>query len=128
MSQTIGPGFSLIDSVLHPTDFSEASRVAFQHALKTALLAQSKLTLLHVSSGGTSEWSDFPGVRETLERWGMLPKGSLRSAVGELGINASKVMAEESEPVDAVMRYLEKHPADLIVLATSQRDGHARWL
>jgi len=128
MSQTIGPGFSLIDSVLHPTDFSEASRVAFQHALKTALLAQSKLTLLHVSSGGTSEWSDFPGVRETLERWGMLPKGSLRSAVGELGINASKVMAEESEPVDADMRYLEKHPADLIVLATSQRDGRTRWL
>jgi len=128
MSQTIGPGFSLIDSVLHPTDFSEASRVAFQHALKTALLAQSKLTLLHVSSGGTSEWSDFPGVRETLERWGMLPKGSQKSAVGELGIKASKVLADESEPVDAVMHYLEKHPADLIVLATSQRDGHARWL
>ena len=128
MRQTIGPGFSIIDSVLHPTDFSEASRVAFHHALKTALLAQSKLTLLHVSSGGTSEWSDFPGVRETLERWGMLPKGSQKSAVGELGINASKVMADESEPVEAVMRYLEKHPTDLIVLSTSQRDGHARWL
>ena len=128
MRQTIGPGFSIIDSVLHPTDFSEASRVAFHHALKTALLAQSKLTLLHISSGGTSEWSDFPGVRETLERWGMLPKGSEKSAVGELGIKASKVMADESEPVDAVMHYLEKHPADLIVLATSQRDGHARWL
>jgi len=128
MRQTIGPGFSIIDSVLHPTDFSEASRVAFHHALKTALLARSKLTLLHVSSGGTSEWSDFPGVRETLERWGMLPKGSEKSAVGELGIKASKVMADESEPVDAVIHYLEKHPADLIVLATSQRDGHARWL
>jgi nucleotide-binding universal stress UspA family protein len=58
----------------------------------------------------------------------MLPKGSLKSAVGELGIKASKVMADESEPVDAVIHYLEKHPADLIVLATSQRDGHARWL
>src|ERR1051325_9708933 len=128
MAQTFGPGFSLIDSVLHPTDFSEASRVAFHHALKMALLAQSKLTLLHVSSGRTSEWSDFPGVRETLERWGVLPKGSLKSAVGEIGIKASKVMAEESEPVDAVMNYLKKHPADLIVLATSQRDGRTRWL
>lgn len=128
MKQAIGPGFSIIDSVLHPTDFSEASRVAFHHALKVALMARSKLTLLHVSSGADSEWSDFPGVRETLERWGMLPKGSQKSAVGELGINASKVMADETEPVAAVIRYLEKHPADLIVLATSQRDGRVRWL
>jgi nucleotide-binding universal stress UspA family protein len=128
MRQTIGPGFSIIDSVLHPTDFSEASRVAFHHALKMALLAQSKLTLLHVSSGGTSEWSDFPGVRETLERWNVLPKGSQKSAVGEVGINASKVLADETEPVKAVLRYLEKHPADLIVLATSQRGGRVRWL
>ena len=77
-----GPGFALIGSVLHPTDFSESSRVAVHHALKTALLARSKLTLLNVSTGGNSEWSDFPGVRETLERWGALPKGSAKAAVG----------------------------------------------
>ena len=128
MAQTIGPGFSLIRSVLHPTDFSEASRVAFYHALKTALAAQSKLTLLNVSSGATSEWSEFPGVRESLERWGVLPKGSDKSAVGELGLKVSKVVADDEEPVDAVISYLDKHPADLIVLATSQRDGRARWL
>jgi nucleotide-binding universal stress UspA family protein len=128
MRQPIGPGFSIINSVLHPTDFSEASRVAFHHALKTALLARSRLTLLHVSGERNSEWSDFPGVRETLERWGTLPKGSQKSAVGELGINASKVMADETEPVEAVIRYLAKHPADLIVLATSQRNGRTRWL
>jgi nucleotide-binding universal stress UspA family protein len=67
-------------------------------------------------------------VRETLERWGALPKGSSKAAVGTLGIEARKVVATESEPVEAVIRYLEKHPADLIVLATSQRQGRARWL
>src|SRR6185503_20600976 len=76
----------IIESVLHPTDFSEGSKVAFHHALKTALLAKSRLTLLNVSADGTSKWDDFPGVRETLERWGLLPKGSPTSAVGELGI------------------------------------------
>ena len=76
MATTIGPGFSLIQSVLHPTDFSEGSLVAFHHALKTAMLARSRLTLLHVSDDKDLEWSDFPGVRETLERWGALPKGS----------------------------------------------------
>ncbi len=128
MAQTLGPGFSLIKSVLHPTDFSEASLVAFNHALRVAMLAQSKLTLLNVSGDRPSTWADFPGIRETLERWGTLPKGSPRSAVGEIGIDARKVVASENEPVDAVMRYLHEHPADLIVLATSQRDGKVRWL
>ena len=98
-----GPGFSIIQSVLHPTDFSEGSLVAFHHALKAAMLSRSRLTLLHVSTDGTSEWSHFPGVRETLERWGALPKGSPREAVGQLGINACKVMANKGEPVAAVV-------------------------
>lgn len=123
-----GPGFSIIESVLHPTDFSESSLVAFHHALKAAMLAKSKLTLLHVATEGNPEWSHFPGVRETLERWGMLPKGSLKSAVGELGIDARKVVANESEPVEAVVRYLQQHPADMIVLSTSQRGGRIPWL
>lgn len=128
MNDTITPGFTLIKSVLHPTDFSEASLVAFNHALRVAMLSQSKFTLLHVANDRPSQWSDFPGIRETLERWGALPKGSPRSAVGELGIEARKVVASQEEPVDAVMRYLQEHPVDLIVLATSQRDGHVRWL
>lgn len=125
-TQTIGPGFAIIQSVLHPTDFSESSLVAFHHALKAAISAKSRLTLLHVSSD--AQWSDFPGVRETLERWGMLPEGSPKSAVAELGIAATKVVANEGAPVDAVLRYLEKHPADLIVLATSRRGNHVPWL
>ena len=126
MTQTLGPGFSIIQSVLHPTDFSESSLVAFHHALKAAMSAKSRLTLLHVSSD--AEWSNFPGVRETLERWGVLPKGSPKSAVGGLGIGASKVVANKGAPVDAVLNYLEKHPTDLIVLATSRRGNHIPWL
>ena len=122
------PAFSIIQSVLHPTDFSESSLVAFYHALKAAMLAKSKLTLLHVSTDGNSEWSHFPGVRETLERWGALPPGSPKAAVGELGIDARKVMATKGEPVDAVVSYLENNPTDLIVLSTSKRDGRIPWL
>jgi nucleotide-binding universal stress UspA family protein len=122
------PAFAIIQSVLHPTDFSEGSMVAFNHALKAAMLSKSKLTMLHVSTDGASEWSQFPGVRETLERWGALPKGSPRAAVGKLGIDASKVMATKGEPVDAVVDYLENNPTDLIVLSTSKRDGRIPWL
>ncbi|PYS88202.1 MAG: hypothetical protein DMF62_10470 [Acidobacteria bacterium] len=118
----------LIERVLHPTDFSEGSKVAFYHALKAALLAKSKLTLLNVSPDATARWSDFPGVRETLERWGLIPPGSPKSAVIDLGIDVRKEITKKSDPVDAVVSYVEQHPAEMIVLATSQKKGVARWL
>ncbi|MDH4167759.1 MAG: universal stress protein [Gammaproteobacteria bacterium] len=128
MSQTRDYTLPVIGHVLHPTDFSEGSRIAFHHALKAALLAQSELTLLHVLPGAPPEWMDFPGVRETLERWALLPKGSPRSAVPRLGIDVRKIVADQSDPVRAVLGYLGHHPADLIVLATNQHEGRVSWL
>ena len=118
----------IIESVFHPTDFSEGSRVAFYHALKAALLANSGLTLLNVSGDATSSWHDFPGVRETLEKWALLPPGSPKSAVPELGIDVQKIMTDKGDPVHAVTGYLSRHPAELIVLATHQRKGAMGWL
>ena len=125
MTDTSAHAIPLIDSILHPTDFTEGSRVAFCHALKVALMAKSRLTLLHVSKGSAA---NFPGVRETLERWRLLPSGSPRSAVPKLGIDVRKVITRQSGPVKAVLRYLGDHPADLIVLATHQHKGRAHWL
>lgn len=126
MTQT-APGYSTIESVLHPTDFSEGSRVAFYHALKAALLSKSKLNLLSITSDG-SEWEDFPHIRETLERWGLLPEGSPRSAVTKLGIDARKIISRYEDPTQSVMRYLETRPVDLIVLATHEHEGRVNWL
>lgn len=118
----------IIDSVLLPTDFSEASLIAFHHALKAALITKSRLTLLHVTNAKSGELMDFPGVRETLERWGLLPKDSPRSAVPELGIAVRKVVAKRRDPVAAVLDFMEDHPADLIVLATEQHEGRIAWM
>jgi len=118
----------LIKSVLHPTDFSEGSLIAFHHALKAALLTRSKFTLFNVSPDGSPKWANFPGVRNTLERWGVLPSNSSRAAVGELGVHVRKIVAEMDDPVKAVLGYLDQHAVDLIVLATRHRDGVTRWL
>jgi nucleotide-binding universal stress UspA family protein len=128
MNDTRDDIIPIIGAILHPTDFTEGSRVAFYHALKAALLARSKLTLLHVSPGTDRNWTDFPGVRETLERWGLLPAGSARSAVPQLGIQVRKVIAKQSDPVKAVLDYLGDHSADLLVLATHQHEGRTHWL
>jgi nucleotide-binding universal stress UspA family protein len=104
--------------VLHSSDFSEASLVAFAHALKAALISRGKLVLLHVGDEDQRQWTKFPGVRETLVRWKLLPAGSPRSAVAELGIDVAKVVGHTSDPVKGVLGYIEQHGVDLIVLAT----------
>jgi nucleotide-binding universal stress UspA family protein len=116
------------DRILHPSDFTAASETAFAHALKAALIARARLTLFHVSSPDMdAEWSDFPGVRQTLERWGLLPPDSAPSAVPDLGIEVEKIIARDRDPVAAVLRYLETHPADLIVLAPHRHDDASHW-
>ena len=121
----------LVRSVLHPTDFSPASHQAFAHALVIALLRQTDFTILHVGPEKSSEieWSRFPPVRQTLERWGLLEAGSPQSAVfEEFQVRVKKMSVRSRHPVLATAEYLSNEPVDLIVLATEGREGTSRWL
>jgi nucleotide-binding universal stress UspA family protein len=131
LSDPSTPELPFVKSVLHPTDLSEASGRAFAHALGIALVRQTKLTILHVGDKGRKDhpWTDFPGVRETLEQWGLLEQGSPRSAVyDELKIRVKKVSIGSSDPVGAILEFQHDKPSDLIVLATHGRDGVPRWI
>lgn len=115
-----------IKNVFHPSDFSEASEIAFAHALKFALISRARLSMLHVATE-SEESGRFPRVRETLEKWGIIPPGSGKDAVSALGMDVRKVVEKHGDPVHVVLSYLRRHPADLIVLATHQYQGKERW-
>ena len=118
-----------VSSILHPTDFSEASRAAFAHALAIALARQTRLALLHSGRQflGEDEWSKFPPVRKTLEAWGLLEEGSNRSEIYEkLRVSIDKVNFKGS-PLQATLKYIDEKGVDLLVLATEQREGLPRW-
>jgi nucleotide-binding universal stress UspA family protein len=128
MSGADTAGLPILQQIFHPSDFTPASEVAFVHALKAALIAKAELTILHVSPRHELEWTEFPGVRATLERWGLLPKHSSHADVIKLGINIKKVQAKHDDPVESVTAYLSNHNTDLIVLATEQQKGKVQWL
>jgi nucleotide-binding universal stress UspA family protein len=119
-----------INSIFHPTDLSEASFVAFAHALKIALLAQSELTILHAANSGGDKvsWKDFPGVRQTLERCGELPEGSSARAISKLGMTVEKIAGHGPNPIKTVTSYLQENPAQLVVLSSEGREGLPRFL
>jgi nucleotide-binding universal stress UspA family protein len=119
----------ILNRIFHPSDFSPASEVAFAHALKLALITRAELRMMHVALDEEDmHWSDFPGVRATLVRWGLLPEGSPREAVTQLGLDIGKILYPRADTVGALQHYLDEHPPDLVVLATHQRAGMARWL
>jgi len=120
-----------VESVFHPTDFSEGSNLAFAHALAVALLRETDLTILHAGRDflAEDEWGKFPAVRRTLEAWGCLEPGSPRSAVLEqLNVRVKKVNVRGRRPAAAIYRYVSEHEIDLIVLATEGREGLPGWL
>jgi nucleotide-binding universal stress UspA family protein len=117
-----------IESIFHPSDFSAASELAFAHALAIALLRKCDLSILHAGHGNVNDWSQFPPVRKTLERWQVLDPGSPRSAVFEkLSVRIKKVSAR-GNPVRASLDYIDKEKPDLVVLATRGQRGLPLWL
>lgn len=115
--------------ILHPTDFSRGSEVAFAHALKLALVTKAELEILHVDRHPEHvPWSAFPGVRETLIRWEVLPASASTADVARLRISVFKAILGGKEPLLPILEHLEHRPADLVVLASHHTAGLDRWL
>ena len=118
-----------IGRILHPTDFSHGSEVAFRHALRLCCATNGTLAILHVDPEKKHpDWDKYPSVRETLSRWQLLPPHASRSDVSQLGVQITKSSVIDDSPAAGILQYLDQHPADLLVLATHQRHGIDRWL
>lgn len=118
-----------VNNVFHPSDLSRADEGAFVHALKLALAARAKLSLMHVRDRSEKvQWQDFPKVRAILVRWKVLPEGCSHDDVVKAGLRVNKVKTHGSDPAQTILDHLEGHPTDLVVMATRQRRGFSRWL
>ena len=116
--------------IVHPTDLLATSEGAFDHALKLALAERGQLALVHAHTYATEEipdLSDFPGVRDTLTRWGLLPAGAPQSDVGEkLGLQVSKGEIRTIDPEAALAKLVKDRGADMIVVGTRALEGLER--
>lgn len=114
--------------LFHPTDFSADSQTALIHALKLALVTKADLSMMHIDSESAREnFEDFPRLSPILERWNLLPPNSAEDHVSRLGLSVTKSRAAAKNPTEALLRHLDSHPADLLVMATHQYDGLERW-
>ncbi len=118
-------------SILHPTDFSDASESAFAHALAIAVNNQATLTILHVVRDRSEmvPWHEYPSVRATLQRWGALePGASRREVAAKLGVTVEKAVGIDANVVNSIVRFTQLHDVDLIVMATSENREQPYWM
>ena len=117
--------------IIHPSDNSDASHLAFLHALKLAIANKADLTLVHSESDPTwvDQWWHPPRVRKVLEAWGLLHEEAPRREIFEkLGVSVRKAKVSARTPLLGIVRYLDAHDVDLVVLSTRGREGLPRWL
>jgi nucleotide-binding universal stress UspA family protein len=128
MSLVPGRGPEPIRRIVHTTDFSAASEIAFVHALRLALAARAELDVLHAAAERpATTWAEFPGVRDTLRRWEVAGPDEATAAASRPPIQVGKIVAIDGDPVHAAVEFVHEHPTELVVLATEQRRGLARW-
>lgn len=120
----------MIHSIAHPSDFSTSGQIAFEHALRLALLNRCRLDILHVRSPhAKDDWDHFPRVREVLTRWGFLEPGScVENIPAATGIEVRKVEIRDAEAYEGLSRFMLRHRPDLIVMASHGRAGLGRWV
>jgi nucleotide-binding universal stress UspA family protein len=113
--------------IFHPSDLAPDGAGAFHHALAIAWRTRSRLTIMHVPGSDRVLREELPGVRATLNTWGWTRLGNELEQLRTRGVTVRKVLSGGGDPVAACIRHLDAHPADLVVLHTSQHGGRMRW-
>lgn len=118
--------------VLHATDLSSRGKLAFAHGLKLALAAHGDFLIVHTAADrerAGAEWDAFPGVRQTLVDWNLLPEGASKDAVAKtLGVNVLKFDIADHGAAHGLQGLVDRYSIDLVVMASGVREGVARWL
>jgi nucleotide-binding universal stress UspA family protein len=121
-----------IRRIIHPSDFSTASRPAFARALELARGNRAALTIVHVMTpivpvigdGYVSPqiWDD---VERTARAYAQKQIDKLIAKANQAGVRARSVLLEGT-PADRIARAAKRQRADVIVMGTHGRGGLAK--
>lgn len=117
----------MFKTILHPTDFSSTSELAFGLALSLARDHGGRVIVLHVAAPPSAYVMDevvVPPAVQDLE--------PLRKRLAEISSNVADVSVErrlvEGDAADEILREAETSKCDLIVLGTHGRQGISRLI
>jgi nucleotide-binding universal stress UspA family protein len=120
--------------ILHPSDFSPASRPAFAKALALAKASRAQLLVVHV----LPVLPMIPDAYITATMWDELQRGQRANGLKQLdrlvskakaaGVRASGFLLDFGVPAERITRLARSRRADVIVMGTHGRTGLTRAL
>jgi len=119
-----------IQTILHPTDYSDLSQNAFHYAVELAQVHGARITVLHVADTlgpdhlTYKEATTLPQPESYRRR---LWEEFLRLTPGEPDVPLEHLL-REGDPAEEIVRIAREQSCDLIVMATHWRRGLRRWL
>jgi universal stress protein A len=116
--------------ILHPTDFSPASRPALARAVALAKASRGRLTVLHVVSRAVPYVRELhlrEQLRAAIRDEAQRRLDALLSKAKEARVSAEGVLVE-GEPHREIVRVATSRHADVIVMGTHGRTGLSRFL
>lgn len=121
-------------TILHPTDFSAASKAAFARALKLAKADRAELVIahvlppvLHAVDGYVVPADIYHKMDETSRRYAQKGLKRLLEKARKLGVRARGLLLEGNAQERIVAAARRQH-ADMIVMGTHGRTGFARFV
>ncbi|WP_224333761.1 universal stress protein [Haloprofundus halobius] len=122
----------MYDSILVPTDGSDASNAAVEHAVDIARVRDSTVHLLHVVDVGTEMSAAASGqvaqqLSDTLEQQADDALDEAVSRTADAGVDYERVLLE-GNPDSAIVDYAEENAVDLVVMGATGRSGLAEKL
>jgi nucleotide-binding universal stress UspA family protein len=123
---------SRLRRILHPTDFSRASRASFARAVSMAKAARAELLLVHVlapqvpmAGEGYMSAQVYNDIEAAAEKYGRQHLDALRTKARKTGVRV-KTLLLHGVADQQIIRAARSKKADLIVIGTHGRTGLAR--
>jgi nucleotide-binding universal stress UspA family protein len=122
----------MIRRILHPSDFSSASRAAFTKAIALAKENRAQLIVAHVLApmlavGDAAMSADtFAELEAAGRRYGTKQLDALLAKAKKAGVRARTLLLE-GVAAEQIVRAAKRNRADLIVIGTHGRTGFARF-
>lgn len=115
-----------IQTILHPTDFSEPSTYAFGLACSLARDYHARLVLLHVMTSPVVAYGEGVIPPEP-ERYAAEAQEKLEGLVPGAEVRVQRLMVE-GDPAPEILRAAKETGCDVIVMGTHGRTGLGRML
>lgn len=123
----------MIRRVLHPSDFSGASRAAFAKAVEMAKANRAELLIVHVlaplvpmAGNGYISPSAYEQIAASSKAWAQKKLNALLAKAKAARVRTRGLLLD-GVPHDQIVRTAKSKKADLVVMGTHGRTGVARF-